>query len=134
MKNIILLVMTLGFLTFSLLPCVPHYAQAANLGQQMKSEMKDFGTKAYGDSANNPKSIPAIVGTVINVLLGLFGTILTVLLLLAGYNWMTAGGDEGKVTKAKDMIKNAVIGIAIILAAYAVSNFVINALVSATAN
>jgi len=38
---------------------------------------------------------------------------------------MTAGGDEAKVTKAKGILKNAIIGLIIVLAAYIITTFVI---------
>lgn len=38
--------------------------------------------------------------------------------------WMTAGGDEQKVTKAKDLITQAVIGLIVVLAAYAITAFI----------
>jgi len=75
------------------------------------------------------KSVPEIIGSVIGVVLGLLGVVFMILLLYGGYSWMTAYGNEQKLTKAKDTIINAVIGLIIILAAYAISTFVINALV-----
>ncbi len=43
---------------------------------------------------------------------------------------MTAGGDEGKVKTATAMIKNAIIGLLIIVAAFAISNFVLGSLIN----
>jgi hypothetical protein len=45
---------------------------------------------------------------------------------------MTAGGDDKQVTEAKTMIRNAVIGLVIIMASYALSNFVLTQLVAVT--
>jgi len=75
------------------------------------------------------KSVPEIIGSVIGVVLGLLGVVFMILLLYGGYSWMTAYGNEQKLTKAKDTIINATIGLIIILAAYAISRFVIGALV-----
>jgi len=75
------------------------------------------------------KSVPQIVGSIIAVLLSMLGIIFFVLLVYGGALWMTSYGNEQKVTKAKDLIINAVIGLVVILAAYAISSFVINALV-----
>ncbi len=41
---------------------------------------------------------------------------------------MTAAGDEGKVKKAKSMLVTSVIGIIIVMAAYALTFFVIDQL------
>lgn len=65
-----------------------------------------------------------IIGTIINVFLSLCGIILLGLILYAGWLWMTAGGDAGKIEKAQKYIKNAVIGLVIIASAFAIVRFV----------
>ena len=86
--------------------------------------------KTAGDSAGVPTtgSLPQIVGSVINILLGLLGILLFGYLLYAGFLWMTSGGSEDNVKKAQTMIKNAVIGLLIIVSAYAISSFVLDKL------
>lgn len=69
-----------------------------------------------------------IIALIIQVFLSLLAIIFIILILYAGFNWMTAGGDEQKVTKAKDTIYRAVIGLVITLAAFAITYFVFNAL------
>ena len=73
-----------------------------------------------------------LVQTVINAFLSLIGVILLAYLLYAGYKWMTAQGDEEKVTAAKETIYRAIIGIIIIVAAYAISIFVMSRLEAGT--
>jgi hypothetical protein len=65
---------------------------------------------------------------VISGFLGLLGIIFVILMIYAGYNWMTAAGDEKKVEKAKDTIQRAIIGLIITVAAYAITYFVFSAL------
>jgi len=72
--------------------------------------------------------IYTLAQTLINAFLSLVGVILLAYLLYSGYNWMTARGDEEKVTKAKDTITRAIIGVIIIVAAYAISIFVMGKL------
>ena len=72
------------------------------------------------------------LGMLINVLLGLLGIIFLVLVIYAGFLWMTAGGDEKAVAKAKSIMITAVIGLVILLSAYAISSFVLDQLISAT--
>jgi uncharacterized membrane protein YwzB len=55
------------------------------------------------------------------------------MILFAGYNWMTAMGEKDKVQKAKDTLISAVIGLVIIIAAYAVTTFVLDQLSLAAA-
>lgn len=77
-----------------------------------------------GGSAN----LETIIGRIINVVLGFLGIILLFYILMAGFRWMTAGGDPKQTQEAKDMIKNAVIGMVIIVAGFAISTFVIEQL------
>ncbi len=72
------------------------------------------------------------IANIIVVALGLLGTISVVLMLYAGFKWMTAGGNEENVKEAQNIIKYAVIGLAIILSAYAITRFVMSNLFKAT--
>lgn len=72
------------------------------------------------------------IGKVVNVLLGLLGIIFFLVVLYAGFIWMTAQGDTDKVGKAQTMMTQGVIGVIIILSAYAISNFAINQLLTAS--
>ncbi|MBU1034964.1 MAG: MMCAP2_0565 family pilin-like conjugal transfer protein [Patescibacteria group bacterium] len=89
----------------------------------------DVGTNA---GLGQPKDLTQILGQIINVVLGFLGIVLLGYLLYAGFMWMTAGGDSTKVDKAKDMIKNAIIGLVIIVAAFSISSFVLSSLVNVT--
>ncbi|MFA5935877.1 MAG: hypothetical protein WC787_03425 [Patescibacteria group bacterium] len=72
-----------------------------------------------------------IIGRIINIFLGFLGVVFLVLLLYAGFTWMTAGGDATKVDTAKKTIRNAIIGLVIIASAWAITAFILNALVGA---
>ncbi len=71
------------------------------------------------------RTLPEIVGNIINIVLSFLGVLLLVYLIYAGFLWMTSGGDSKKADSAQQYIKNAVIGLVIILASFAISNFVI---------
>jgi hypothetical protein len=79
------------------------------------------------------KSVPEIVGSIIGAALSLLGVLFLILMLYGGYTWMTSYGNEQKVTKAKNLIVDALIGLVIVLAAYAITNFIIGAIVPASA-
>jgi amino acid transporter len=88
------------------------------------------GTGGAGfDNYRDPRETAALI---IRSALGLVGMIFMVLSLYAGFLWMTAGGEEEKVTKATGIIKMAVIGLIIILAAYSLTNFVVYRLLRST--
>ena len=73
-----------------------------------------------------------VVSAVINALLALIGVVFLALLIYAGFNYMTAGGDSDKVTKARETMTRAAIGLVIILLSYAIANFVIPYILCAT--
>lgn len=69
-------------------------------------------------------AIPVVVGSVISVTLSFVGTIFFVFIIYSGLQWMTAGGEEEKITKAKTRIINSSVGLAITAAAYFVTWFI----------
>lgn len=75
--------------------------------------------------------LPTVIGTIIGYALSFIGIIFLLLMIYGGILWMTSFGNEQKVTKAKDLIIGAVIGLVIVLAAYAITNFVVGAVVGA---
>lgn len=87
-----------------------------------------------GDAVEAGKQLPLVIGRIIRTILGLLGIIFVVLMVYAGFLWMTARGESEPVDKAKDIIKQSIIGVIIIFLAYALTGFVINAVVNATGN
>lgn len=91
--------------------------------------VENIGNTIYGTTADYT-SLEGIVVKVINGVLGLLGVIFLALTVYAGFLWMTAQGNDENVKKAKGILTTAIIGIIIIIAAYAITNFVISAIVS----
>ena len=73
-----------------------------------------------------------MAGQVVNILLGFLGIIAVVIILLGGFKWMTAGGNEEGIGEAKKIITAGIIGLVIIFISYALAWFVIQQLISAT--
>jgi len=63
---------------------------------------------------------------IVTYLLTFLGIIAVVIILLGGFRWMTAGGNEDNVASAKKTVIAGVIGLIIILSAYVIVNFVIS--------
>ncbi len=82
-----------------------------------------------GLGQRDPRDIAA---SIINVLLGFLGIVAVIIILLGGFKWMTAAGNEDKVGEAKKLITAGIIGLVIILAAFAIAKFVLDQLVSVT--
>ncbi len=63
----------------------------------------------------------AFIGNIIQAALSLIGILFLILIIIGGYQWMMAGGNEETITKAKKRITNATIGLVVVLGAYILS-------------
>ena len=89
-----------------------------------------IGDGIYGEGEGaNQKPIPELVGAYIKVFLALLGVALTMIIVFAGYLWLTAGGSEEQVKKARAWITNGIVGMIITMSAYAITDYVISRLV-----
>lgn len=62
-------------------------------------------------------------GEIIGLVLSFIGVIFLLLMIYAGISWMVSAGNQEKVKKARDLMINAVIGLIIVLSAYAIVAF-----------
>lgn len=95
---------------------------SSNLSGGQMSAFKGSAGLSYSMSAEN------VVANVIQIALSLLGVIFLILMIYSGYQWMMAGGNQETVKTAQGRIKNAIIGLAIIAMAYAITAFVFRAL------
>lgn len=87
-------------------------------------------SSGYSTSTSGEQGLVTIVGNIIKIILGILGIILLGFMLYGGFLWMTSGGNTDGVKKAKQMITNAIVGLVIIVSAYAISSFVMKQLES----
>ena len=121
MKKIILLAV------LSLAIFMPMFASA----QGIKDAGGILDSVADSGKTGLQRDLAGSVATIIKAVLALVGTIFLILTIYAGILWMTAQGEEENVKKAKDIIKASVIGLIIIMSAYAITAFVTSRLVGA---
>ncbi len=69
-------------------------------------------------------TLEIVIANVIKTVLGLLSIVFLILILSAGIRWMTAEGNEEQVAKARKTLKTAIIGLIIVLAAYAITYFI----------
>ena len=78
-----------------------------------------------GDRAGTSQdTLEGVTGSIINAALTLVGIIFLLLMVYAGYLWMTARGEEDQISKAKKIISGTMIGLVLVLSAYAITVFV----------
>ena len=83
-----------------------------------QSDQSIFGDRGTVDS------LPAAVGRIIRQILGFVSVIMIIIVIWAGYLWVTAGGNDDQVKTAKTYIRNAVIGLVITLSAFVITSYV----------
>jgi len=125
-KNIIAFVMVFAIG----LALAPTFVGAQTSGRETGDI--NFGLTYGKDTGLGTQDVRSMISSVINVALGLLGIVAVVIVIAGGFKWMTAGGNEEKTGEARKLIFAGIIGIAIILSAYALSTFVLTQLYNAT--
>jgi heme/copper-type cytochrome/quinol oxidase subunit 2 len=107
-------------MVFLIAPAFAFVAQAQpNIGLDDANATLNLQDPAVDDPAE-------MVANIVAYLMTFLGLIAIIVILLGGFKWMTAAGNEDKVAEAKKTIIAGCIGLIIILAAYAIVTFVIN--------
>lgn len=88
---------------------------------RLNSAAKENGPYA---AEANVDTLAEQLGLVISVALSLLGVIFIVIVILAGFKWMTAQGAEDEVKKATESIRRAIIGLVVVLSSYAIWAFI----------
>ena len=86
-----------------------------------------LNTAATAANYNTGTSITGAASNVILILLSVLGIVFIFLLVYGGIEWMSAGGNESRKSKSQEIIRAAIIGLAVVLGAYAISYYVIKA-------
>jgi len=121
-KILSFLVLMFAIATISFLFWNPVFAQTDPTIDGLNESAKKV--TAYDTSASYTNFLQTKAGVIIGVVLSFVGVLFLALMIYSGITWMTAQGNEQQVTKAKGLLINAVIGIIIVFAAYAITSFI----------
>lgn len=99
---------------------------ASSYGLNTAAQVSGLSSNAVSRAGD----IPRVIGQIVSVALSLVGVYFFILILYAGFTWMTAAGSTEKVTQAKSKLTSAFIGLVIVLAAYAIAGFVFESFLS----
>lgn len=127
---LISLAMLTNLLSFSFAPLNVQAAED-EIGNLIEGQLEPIGD-IYGNPDVDENTFAEAISKIIKIVLGFLGVIFIILIIYAGFNWMTSAGNEEKIEKAKKTMVAAVIGVAIVLMAYAITYFVIDSLLEAT--
>ena len=118
-KGLLILIIGLSFVFFYFTNVLPVFAQQDIMGT----------TQEVGDATILGQADPrVIVARVIQFFLGFLGVIFIALVIYGGWLYMSSGGDNAKIESAKKVLVNAIIGLIIIVCAFAIATFILNKL------
>jgi len=133
LKNLIFTLLFLS-LTLGLSPQLAYAQQTQPLLADESQAELDKQNQAFIETSGlgTRYSIGSMVSAILKMVLSFLGLLFFLLILYAGFLWMTSVGNDEKIEKAKAIMKGAVIGLLIILMAYVITYFVIDQALEAT--
>ena len=121
LQKIIILILVVVTLTATV---VPVWAQTKSINNLQEG----LNVSANRANLDTRTSLPIQIGNILNIVFGFVGVLFLIYSLLGGYWWMTAGGSEEKVTKAKGAITGGVGGMIVVFLSYSAVYLIITAL------
>ena len=117
----------LNILFLTVILIVPGLVFATTI-KDTASPIDRLNTAAYENGPYIEKAssvtLASTLGILISVALSILGVIFLIITIISGYQWMTAQGNEAQVTKAKDSVTRAVIGLIVVISSYAIWFFI----------
>ena len=99
---------------------------------QLVGAQASLGLEVAGDTGLGTTDLKELIVRIIQILLGFLGLIALIVMLYGGYVWLSSGGEADKISFAKKILVNGVIGLVIIFSAFAIVTFIINQISEAT--
>ncbi|QQS20209.1 TrbC/VirB2 family protein [Candidatus Saccharibacteria bacterium] len=109
----------------ALFPRAAHAQAALSPNQQAVCEAIGSGAGCDQDAGGGTK-IDSVVSTVITIFTAVIGIVAVIMIIVAGFKYITSGGDSSKLTSAKNTLVYALIGLVIVALAQGIVKFVLN--------
>lgn len=119
MRGIIIFFGCIALALFAFQICI-----AQNYGLKTAADVSGLS----GSVISKTGDIPTMLGVMVSIVLALVGVYFFILILYAGFIWMTAAGSTERVGKAKSKLSSAVIGLVIVLSAYTITQFIFSSI------
>lgn len=126
MKNSLLIILSSLFILFFVFNfSLANTSAAPNLKDAFNSNLNSTAEKAaYKIKKDDTDALADSINSMINIVLTLLGVIFIGLSVYGGFLYMTARGNEEQTKKGQSVIVQSLIGLIIVLSAYAISFFV----------
>ncbi|PIT94329.1 hypothetical protein COX68_02360 [Candidatus Falkowbacteria bacterium CG_4_10_14_0_2_um_filter_41_15] len=118
-KKLILLIIPACFALFVALPVWAQFQTNTTVPKC------DSSTVCMNNPLGNITTPQQLIGKVISAVLGIVGSLALLMFIFGGLIWMTAAGNEKKVTQGRDILMWAAIGLIVIFISYAAVRFLL---------
>lgn len=109
----------------------PAYAQPSGSGDSAQQGLDAIGN-AFPEGAKRGKTVSEIIKLIINWALYLAATIAVIFIIIGGFLYITAAGNESQAGKGRATLKNALIGLTLVILSYIIVQIVYNFLTNKT--
>ena len=121
----------IGVIAMGLL-LAPIFCSLADDSAQSDYGLGETASRAYDQPIGDLESDPTkISGVIVGIVLAALGIMFMIQIIIGGISWMTASGNEEKITKAKKTIIHSALGLIIVIGAFALTNYILKGLFSA---
>jgi len=110
------------FLVFLISPTLVMADITLNDGLVLFQEGAEIGNAPIG----------TVTGKITKAVLSILGLVALVIFIIAGFQWMTSGGNKEKVQGAQKLMGAAIIGLVIVIISYAAVIFIVDSLTTVT--
>ncbi|MFA5155714.1 MAG: hypothetical protein WC453_04800 [Patescibacteria group bacterium] len=124
MKKLTISIVSALFLAGLFLSPILAAAQTTTQDNQLLKRLTNVAKEGGFQTEGEQATTPFIIGTVIGAFLGFLGITFIVIMIMAGFEYMRARGNEEEIHKAVASIREAIIGLVVAMSAYAVWNFI----------
>lgn len=128
--RLLVLATILAMTAFAALPVLAQ--PDALLDADAQADLEDNDRAFLEASGLQPTHPSVIISVIIRVVLSFLGVVFVILIIYSGLRWMTSAGNEEQIAKSKRTMVAAIIGLAIVLGAYIITTFVLDAIFRAT--
>ncbi|MCQ2571069.1 MAG: pilin [Candidatus Saccharibacteria bacterium] len=94
----------------------------------MISKLLAAGIKNQVQNINGEETLEGDINSIISGVMVAVGVVAVIFIIVGGVNYMTSQGDPGKIQKGKKTLISGIVGLIIVILAYAIVNFVLNSL------
>ncbi len=128
--GLVLSATAIGGLSFSTASALPNVTAASISTQSACEGLNQIDTAQSCGSGKGESSITSIIRTVITILSYLVGIVSVIMIIIAGFKYVTSGGDSNRVGSAKSTLLYALVGLVIVALAQLLVHYVISAAVN----